>query len=400
MPDIPHKLDQAELRTLRRYRLARVREQLAKHDVAGAVLFDPINIRYAIDSSNMQVWTLHNPHRYVFVATEGPVVVFDGAQCHHLSRDLETVDEVRLSTCWFFFVNGPRVEEMADRWADEMADLIHQYGGGNSRLAADRLDPAGTFALGARQIQVVEGQNLMEYARIIKSPEEIKAIRSSIGVAERGMRAMQDALRPGMTENELWSILHQTNIANGGEWIETRLLTSGPRTNPWFQECSDRVIQAGDMVSFDTDMIGPLGYCADLSRSWLCDEVEPKAEQREIYRFAYDRLHENLRRLKAGLSFREFAEACGNLPEQYHPNRYDCVVHGIGLCDEYPFVGHWEDFQARGFDGVFEENMTVCVESYIGAADGHEGVKLEQQLLITNQGVEELSTYPFEDALL
>ncbi|MEE8166039.1 MAG: aminopeptidase P family protein, partial [Myxococcota bacterium] len=126
MADIPHKLDQAELRTLRRYRLARVREQLAKHDVAGAVLFDPINIRYAIDSSNMQVWTLHNPHRYVFVATEGPVVVFDGAQCHHLSRDLETVDEVRLSTCWFFFVNGPRVEEMANRWADEMADLIHQ----------------------------------------------------------------------------------------------------------------------------------------------------------------------------------------------------------------------------------------------------------------------------------
>jgi len=334
MTDISHALDQAELRTLRRYRLSRVREQLARHDVAGIVLFDPINIRYATDSSNMQVWTLHNPHRYVFVATEGPVIVFDGPQTHHLSRDLETVDDIRPATSWCFFVNGPRVNEMADRWADEISDLVRQHGGGNARLAVDRLDPAGTFALGALGVAVVEGQNLMEYARVIKSAEELGAIRHAIWVAERGMRAMQDALRPGMTENELWSILHQTNIANGGEWIETRLLTSGPRTNPWFQECGDRVIEAGDMVSFDTDLIGPLGYCADISRSWLCGAVEPTAEQRELYRFAHDWLYRNMARLKAGVSFREFSHACGNLPAAYQPNRYDCAVHGIRLCDE------------------------------------------------------------------
>lgn len=78
---------------------------------------------------------------------------------------------------------------------------------------------------------------------------------------------MQHALRPGITENQLWSLLHQANIELGGEWIETRLLSSGGRTNPWFQEASDRVICPRDFVCFDTDLIGPFGYCCDVSRT-------------------------------------------------------------------------------------------------------------------------------------
>src|SRR3546814_7179561 len=97
------------------------------------------------------------------------------------------------------------------------------------------------------------------------------------------MAAMRDALTPGMSENELWSILNQVNAAGGGEWIETRLLAAGSRTNPWFHECGEAVIQAGDIVSFDTDMIGPHGYCADVSRTFLCGESRPSGEQRRLY---------------------------------------------------------------------------------------------------------------------
>ena len=94
-------------------------------------------------------------------------------------------------------------------------------------------------------------------------------MRASLGVCEAGCRAMQEALQPGITENALWARLHETNIRLGGEWIETRLLSSGPRTNPWFRECSMRKIEPGDLVCFDTDLIGPYGYCSDISRSWL-----------------------------------------------------------------------------------------------------------------------------------
>lgn len=69
-------------------------------------------------------------------------------------------------------------------------------------------------------------------------------------------------------------------ILRVGEWIETRLLSSGPRCNPWYQECSGRVIQNGDLVGFDTDMIGAYGVCVDTSRTWLCGDKAPTAEQK------------------------------------------------------------------------------------------------------------------------
>jgi len=104
--------------------------------------------------------------------------------------------------------------------------------------------------------------------------------------------------------------------------------------------------------------------------------------------------------LKPGLGFRELAERAWQLPASCAANRYSVVVHGVGLCDEYPGVVYLEDFDAAGYDGIFEAGMAVCVESYIGEEGGHEGVKLEQQVLITEQGIEPLSTFPFEDALL
>src|SRR3546814_1482846 len=111
-----------------------------------------------------------------------------------------------------------------------------------------------------------------------------------------------------MTENALWSILNQVNAARGGEWIETRLLAAGPRSNPWFHECGDAVIAAGDFVSFDTDMIGPYGYCADVSRSFLCGDGRPSDAQRRLYGLAWEQIHFNLQLLRPGLGFRELAE--------------------------------------------------------------------------------------------
>jgi Xaa-Pro dipeptidase len=389
-----------DMRALRAYRLERLRDELKARDLAGCVLYDPINVRYAAGSRNMAVWTLHNPTRYCFVATEGPVVLFDFHNCEFLSDGLETVDEVRPATSWFYFGAGPRVEERAKRWADEIADLLQAHGGGNRRLALDHCDPAGAAMLATHGIEIRDAQAPIEMARRIKSAEEIACMNAAVAVCETGMARMREALRPGMTENELWSILHQTNIAMGGEWIETRLLSSGGRTNPWFQECGDRVIRAGELVSFDSDLIGPFGYCADISRTYFCGPGKPSAEQRRLYRLAWEQIHHNIDLLEPGLSFRAFAERSWTLPESCAANRYSVVAHGVGLCDEYPHCAYTQDFERGGYDGLFEAGMTVCVESYIGEVGGDEGVKLEQQVLITESGIELLSTFPFEDELL
>lgn len=380
--------------SLRRYRLERVRQQLHERDHGGALLFDPPNIRYAVDVANMQVWALHNKCRYVYVATDGPVILFDYGCARHLSQGYELVDETRLATPHTYFTNGGRQIEHIGRWAAEIAELVRRHGGGNKRLAVDKLDPLGTHALEREGVVIADGEELMEWARAIKNADEIVAIKEAIAACEAGIEKMWRELKPGMTENELWSHLHAVNIARGGEWIECRLLTSGERTNPWFQECSDRVIQPGDIVGFDTDLIGPNGYCADISRTWVAGEVRPTNEQNSLYHLALDNLQHNLDLVKAGLGFREFTEKSFRLPEEYVDRRYSCIMHGVGLCDEFPFATYREDFARWGFDGVFEAGMTVCIEALIGKVGGKECVKLEQQVLVTETGYELLSKAP------
>ena len=231
-------------------------------------------------------------------------------------------------------------------------------------------------------------QQYLEIARSIKSEDEIVCLRASVKTAEMGAFLMHEKLQANMTEEELWSYLYKTNIENGGEWIETRLLTSGPRTNPWFQECNNRIIQKGDLVAFDTDMVGPYGYCADISRTFV-EGGKLNEEQKKLHDLAYENIKYNEELIKPGVSFREFAEKAWKLPDNCFDNHYPCQVHGVGMCDEWPFIPYPDkDYSNGDYSGVFEENMVICVESYIGEVGGKQGVKLENQYLVTNNGLE------------
>jgi Xaa-Pro aminopeptidase len=394
--DIGARVKKIDIERMRHERLARFRAELSKLDVAGALLADPINIRYATDARNMAVWSLHSVARYVFVPTDGPVVLFEMGSTQHVTRGLSTVAQVRPSTPWTFMIAMDRIEEKCARWADEIVDLVHAYGAGNRRVAVDRCDPLGVQLLVNRGLTVVDAQQSIETARAIKTVEEIQSMKLVMAVCDEGIRRMQAALVPGITENQLWSVLHETNIAHDGEWIECRLLTSGPRTNPWYQECGNRVIQAGDIVGFDTDMVGPLGYVADISRTWVCPGKRPSGRQRELYEIAREQLRHNISLLRPGVAFREFSEKAWSIPELYIPQRYLSPVHGVGLVDEYPVVPYPQDFVEWGSDGVFLKNMVVSVESYIGEVGGPDGVKLEEQVLITDHGAEPMSESPLD----
>ncbi|HEY5817241.1 MAG TPA: Xaa-Pro peptidase family protein [Mesorhizobium sp.] len=384
-----------DLPAMRRYRLVRIRDELQRRGYAGALLYDPVNIRYATDSTNMQLWVAHNPTRHCFVATEGPVVLFDYFSCEHLSDHSGVVDEVRPAVTFMFMYGGELSNQRARRWAGGIADLVKQHGGGNSRIAVDHLNAEGVRELARLGVSVGNGEAVMESARLIKSPDEILCMRRAIVACEAAMGEMQAALKPGISENELWAELHRGNIARGGEWIETRLLSSGPRTNPWFQECSSRRVEAGDLVAFDTDLIGPYGFCADLSRTWLCGD-RPTTEQLDLFDIAAEQIAHNTALLRPGLTFRDLVDRSAVPPGDCFPTRYGVLYHGVGLADEYPTLPHAADWTDDTPDGVLEPGMVVCVESYIGRLGGHEGVKLEDQVLITENGHETLSRYPLK----
>jgi len=390
---IPHET----LVAARGYRKRRIVEQVAAHDCAAILLYDPINIRYALDVSNMQVWTAHSPIHSALVFADGHAIDYEYQSTAHLAEGLETVDEVRPALAWFYLYSGENLADWVERWAvDLVATLRERAGPGELRLAVDRLDPPGTDALRRHGVTLVEGQELTEHARLIKSPDEIALMRWTIRVCEAGMARMHELSVDGRTEQEIWAELHHENIRSGGEWIETRLCVAGERTNPWYQECSDHVARRGDMLAFDTDLIGPYGYCADLSRSWTIDHVPMTGEQRTLYGAALEQIEHNLALIEPGMDFREYMERSWPIPGRYLANRYSCLLHGVGLADEYPGVYAPEDV-SQFVAGRFEPGMVLCAESLIAEEGGREAVKLETQVLVTEAGAERLDTFPWED---
>jgi len=385
--------DEINFDKLRSYRLDRVKKELEKNNLEACILFDPVNVRYALDTVNMSVYNMHNLTRYCFIPVNGPVILYEYFNCEGLSSHLNLINEIRPAITWDYFSNGNQAGVQLDRWINEIKDLTNSYCK-SKKLAIDVINGPAVTALNKAGIEVVDAKLIVEQARVIKSPEELKCMKASIEVAEIGINKMREELKAGMTEDELWSILHKTNIENGGEWIECRILSSGSRTNPWMQESSNKVIQNGEIVSFDTDMVGPYGYCADISRAFV-EGHKFNEDQKKLYLMAVEHINHNSKLIKPGVSFTEFTEKSWKLPDEYYGNRYSCMVHGIGLCDEWPMIRYPTDGGQR--EGSFEKNMTVTVESYIGKVGGKEGVKLEQQYLVGENGLELMSHHALED---
>ena len=385
--------DDIDFKKLRSYRLDRVKKELEKNNLEACILFDPVNIRYALDTVNMSVYNMHNLTRYCFIPVSGPTILYEYFNCEILSKHLNLIDEIRPAITWDYFSNGDQASLQLEKWVNEVKDLSNSYFK-SKKIAIDVINGPAVITLNKADIEVVDAKLILEQARVIKSTEELKCMKAAINVAEIGVTKMRNELKAGMTEDELWSILHKTNIEHGGEWIECRILSSGERTNPWMQESSNKVIQSGEIVSFDTDMVGPYGYCADISRTFV-EGHKFNDKQKELYHMAVEQIDHNYRLIKNGTTFKEFTEKSWKLPEQYYGNRYSCMLHGIGLCDEWPQIKYPTDGGQR--EGNFEKNMTITLESYIGKVGGKEGVKLEQQYLVGENNLELMSHHPLED---
>ena len=169
-----------DLNLVRRYRLERIQEQLRKYDYAGILLFDQINCRYASDATNMQVWCSHYETRCVFIATDGPLILFDYGDYPHLVEGIPTIDEYRVHSSFYYFAAGGRSAEKAEQFADMIADLITTHGGGNRRLAIDRLSHVGCEPLLRRKLSIHDGLEVMELARAIKSDQELVLMQETI----------------------------------------------------------------------------------------------------------------------------------------------------------------------------------------------------------------------------
>jgi Xaa-Pro aminopeptidase len=384
---------------LRAGRLARIRDMMREKNYAALLLFDPNNQRYATGSRNMFGYFLRNSTRYFFVPTEGPVILFEYPQSAHVSTCLETVQEARNSKIVWSSVAG-RDADTARPFAEEITDLVREHGRGSKKLGLDRCGHLLALALERAGCTVTDCQQELLHVRRIKSEEEVACLRLSMAASEFAVAAVREAVKPGVSEQELFALMYGEVIRQGGEFIETRLLTSGPRTNPWFKEASGRRVRPGELVALDTDVIGCFGYFSDFSRTFHCGPGRPTSYQKMVYQLAYEQIQHNIGIIKPGLTYREVSERAWKIPDPFVERRYTSVMHGVGLHGETPFIAHAQDFSTYGGEGVLEPGMVVSVESYIGEVGGSEGVKLEEEVLITASGSEVISRFPFDENLL
>jgi Xaa-Pro dipeptidase len=392
--DTLERIAGVDLALLRSGRLARLQAAMRAHDVEACCFFNQANVRYATGTAVMTVYSSGNFVRCAVVPAEGRPVLFEHPKALHISGRI--VDDVRPMPFWEF-TDDPRIE--ARNWARQIVSAMRDGGARTNRLAVDRLGTPAFLALADEGIEVVDSGALTLDAREVKTPEEIGLIEANADIGVGMLSAFEEALRPGIRERELLSIITDVVLRRGGEYLISRACVSGPNTNPWSLEATDRPVEAGDLVFVDTDAYGIEGYLIDVSRTFLCGEGTGNDRQRDAYRAAHAWLTGARELVGPGITTQEFARRAPSLPERYLAQRYEVMVHSAGLEDEGPSVAYPEDPQPNP-DRALREGMVLCLEVYAGEVGGRDGVKLEDQVLVTGDGSRTLIPYPYCEALL
>ena len=386
-------MNPVDLARLRTGRLARLQGAMQARGVEACLLFNEPNIRYATGASAMPIWSNTTFVRCALVPASGRPILFEHPNSMHLFRGIEA--EVRPMHAWEFYDD---TEAHATIFARETVAAMRELGVTGGRLAVDRLGTPGFLALERAGIAIADSAPVTTAAREIKTPEEIALFEVNGGIVMDMLAEFEGAIAPGVREHDLLAVLAGTLLRAGGEHLATSTVCSGPNTNPWRAQTTERALDDGDLVYVDTDAVGQEGCFFCVSRTFLCGRRPASPAQREAYRTAHDWLLAMRELVRPGLACRDIAARAPRLPARFMPQRYEVIIHSIGLEEESPSVAYPADPQPNG-DSVLRENMVLVVELYCGEPGGRDGVKLGDQVVVTPQGPKLLVPYPYCDAL-
>ena len=222
--DLPrfHPLPVIDHDRLHAWRMGRLQDQMRQAGVALAIFVNPLSLRYAVDYRTYGIFQAHVPTSYLFVPLDGPVVMHGAyGQVAHCDR---TVPARAINV----FDGGHELPEEARLFADDVVRFLAECGTDNRRVAVEYVNPSVTQALLQRGIDVADGLVISEMARVIKNEDEVACVRWACQVAQLAIAKVKEALRPGVSEQQLWGLLNYTNLANDGEWHNGRMMASGP----------------------------------------------------------------------------------------------------------------------------------------------------------------------------
>jgi len=394
--DYEHRPDPQELR---RKRLARAQRALAEARLDALLCWKDENVRYLTGLRAQIIAGKSALLNGCLLFREGsPVLLASGGEVQRVGVVMPWIEEVHA-------VPIMEARGLVRRAVEAtIAPVLRHRGLDRGRIGVDELAFCQLEALREfmPEAALVDGDAVMQAARLIKLPEEIALMEEACAIGEAVTQAAIDAVRPGARETEVVAAAMHELFRLGGEMahVTTPFVASGEHMSPPNRIASDKIIREGDLVFID---IGAMwaGYFGDLGRTVICGR--PSRRQQEVYSAVHEALMAGTRAMAAGNTNDDVARAVRGAAERWGLAEHFIslfIGHGVGMgANEPPYIGE----ELPGAETVtLREGMTFAVEPliWVPGVRGGGGVRLEDTILVTPAGGRSLSRAAFDDRLM
>lgn len=377
---------------LRKERVEKIHKELAKTDFSCLVLFDNHNKRYATATAVASP-EVDDMGRYAIIPQGGEPYIFGfGSEVSAEKINCPWISERTFPAHTTMYGALPKKFGLYKNFLNDLARVLEENGiKKHGKIGVDRLDGQLYTVLRDEGYQIEDGQAVMLDARLIKTRDEIQILADACSIVDATFHRVARAIEPGLRENDIQAVAAHELHRLGSQWVLNVQLTSGSRTYPHPHLSSDRILRPGDLVFLDIQTLYN-GYQTCYYRTFCCGKASQ--EQKDAYSYAYQWLQDGLAQMKPGNTTADVAGAwpeAGRLGFADESQAFGLeYAHGLG-------VGLWEPpiiSRAISLDNPVElqEGMVIAVETYAGK--GHNGVRIEEEIVLTADGYEMITKFP------
>ncbi|MGP7997418.1 MAG: M24 family metallopeptidase [Streptosporangiaceae bacterium] len=382
---------------LREYRNARARAALEGSECGAFLLFDFYNIRYTTHT-----WiggALGDKMiRYALLARGRDPVLWDfgsAVKHHKLYSPWVPAENYRAGFLGFRGAVAPSVGLMRDAVA-EIKSLLAEAGVADLPVGVDIVEPPFLFEMQRQGLRVADAQQLMLDARVIKSPDEITLLTQAVAMVDGVYQDIVERLKPGVRENEIVALANQRLYEMGSDQVEAINAISGERCNPHPHNFTDRLIRPGDQAFFDI-IHSFNGYRTCYYRTFSVGSATPA--QRAAYQQAREWMDRGIDGIRAGAGSDEIAALLPAAGEFGFGSEMEAFglqfAHGLGLgLHERPIISRLNSFTEPV---ELQAGMVFALETYCPATDGFSAARIEEEIVITENGPRVLTLFPAQE---
>lgn len=389
--------ERVDFRRLHNYRLARTKAALADSGLGALLSFDQHNVRYTT-STVIGEWARDKLIRYSLLTGNGEPYIWDfgsAAKHHRLWAPWLEPDHCRAGLLGMRGATGADHKLMEDA-AKEIKAILVEEGVAHMPIGVDVVEPPMLFALQKEGIEVRDGQQTMLLAREVKNIDEITLLNMAAAMVDGVYQDISEALKPGVRESDIVALATSRLYQMGSDCVEAINAIAGERCSPHPHNFTDRLIRPGDQAFFDV-IQSFVGYRTCYYRTFGVGRATPA--QHEAYRKAREWMDRTIELLQPGMGSDEVAHALPMAEEIGFANEIDAFglnfCHGLGLgLHERPLISRVTSFREPI---ELKTGMVFAVETYCPATDGVSAARIEEEVVLTDNGAKIITLFPAEE---